>query len=233
MPLPRRLSACLLLPLAVLCWLARPAAAHPFGPPSTARITADKTKVTVTWMAAEDDWVALGQSLGAFEDPATGTVSTELTGEQKLQRSGAVRDYLLSHITVSQGGTPCAGRLEPLERLLALGARFTYECPAPVSDVDVRVAALTDLHDAYRTVLITETATPRRSLLTAAKPTQRLRFAATAATDPSSGTLTLAVAIAAVLSAALVLLRRHRGAPGLARQRIVRVPGPFTRKRTR
>lgn len=160
----------LVLTAVFLLACAAPAAAHPFGPPSTARIDADGTTVTLSWLAAEDDWVALGNSLGAFD------ASTVATGEEKLRRSPAVRDYLLDTITVSQGGRACPGELAPLADLVATGARLTFSCARPVSEVDVTLSALTDLNEAYRTVLTAESATPDRVLFTAATDTTRLRF---------------------------------------------------------
>ncbi|GLW11035.1 hypothetical protein Misp01_61630 [Microtetraspora sp. NBRC 13810] len=193
--------------------------AHPFGPPSTARIGADGSRVTLSWLAAEDDWVALGQSLGAFEDPTSGPVSTALTGEQKLARSPAVRDYLLSHVTVSQDGRPCPGRLEALERLVAEGARFSFSCPAPVTGVDVTVRALTDLNSAYRTMLTAEgPATPAQSLLTATRHTERVSFSGSGAGVPGSVTVLAAGtgAVAVAGAGVLVALRSRRRAGGRA-----------------
>ncbi|MEV0614413.1 hypothetical protein AB0I81_13890 [Nonomuraea sp. NPDC050404] len=193
---------------AIVAAPARAAAAHPFGPPSMARIGADGNQVTLSWLPAEDDWVALGQSVGAFEDPATGA-DTTLTGEQKLARSAAVRDYLLARVAVTQAGRPCAAELAPLERLLAQGARFSFECPEPVVDVDVRIAALADLHEAYRTVLTAETpAAPEQTLLTAAADTRRLRFDATTGGTPLLVPAVALVAVAGVLVAFLVRRRR-------------------------
>ncbi|MFC4015920.1 hypothetical protein ACFOY2_52525 [Nonomuraea purpurea] len=185
------------------------AAAHPFGPPSMARIGVEGSRVSLAWLPAEDDWVALGRSLGAFENPAAGT-DTTLTGEQKLARSAAVRDYLLARIAVTQAGRPCQAELEPLERLVAEGARFRFECADPVVDVDVRIDALTDLNEAYRTVLTAQTpAEPAQTVLTAATGTRRLRF------DPAAaGGVPLAVPIVALLAVlgvlAAFLVRRRR-----------------------
>jgi hypothetical protein len=189
--------------------------AHPFGPPSSARISVDGSRVTLSWLAAEDDWVALGLSVGALEDPATQAVSTELTGEQKIRRSPAVRDYLLDHVKVAQQGRPCRGRLEELAALLAEGARLTFDCPAPVVEVDVTVTALTDLNESYRTMLTAESpATPPQSLLTAARSTQRLRFSATAGGVPGSVAAVAVGTGAAGLAGlgVLVVLRMRRRA---------------------
>jgi hypothetical protein len=187
------------------------AAAHPFGPPSTARVSVDGSRVVLSWVAAEDDWVALGNHLGAFADQT----STDLTGEQKLQRSPAVRDYLLDRVKVSQGGQPCAGDLEALEALLEQGARFTFDCPAQVTDMDITLTPLTDLNSAYRTVLRADTpATPEQALFTASAATHHVRFSATGGGAPAqvaavaAGT---AVALAGGLGA-LFARRRRRGA---------------------
>lgn len=184
-----------------------PATAHPFGPPSTARLTADGSRVELTWQAAEDDWVALGQSLGAFEDPSLGTVDTALTGEQKLQRSEAVRAYLTDRISVHQSGQPCPASLLPLEELLRRGARLEFTCPAPVAEVEVRLDALTDLHTAYRTVL-TADGTAEPALFTAEQPTHRIALTGRG----SSPAVPVAAGTAAVVAAGLVLLlvRRYR-----------------------
>ncbi|MFB4268092.1 hypothetical protein [Nonomuraea sp. GTA35] len=208
LPLIARRLCVLLITAAAVLVPAHAAAAHPFGPPSTARVGADGNRVSLAWLPAEDDWVALGRSVGAFEDPAAGA-GTSLTGEQKLARSAAVRDYLLAHVGVTQAGRPCAAELAPLERLLAEGARFSFECPERVVDVDVRVGALTDLHEAYRTMLTAETpAEPAKALLTAEADTRRLRF------DPSAtGGVPLvvpAVALVAVLGVLVALLVRRR-----------------------
>ncbi|TKK87806.1 hypothetical protein FDA94_16690 [Herbidospora galbida] len=218
MTLRTRLAGALLAVSAVAAVPAAPAAAHPFGPPSTARISVDGSQVAIAWLAAEDDWVALGQSLGAFENPATGPVSTALTGEQKLQRSAAVRDYLLGRITVAQAGTPCPGRLESLEQLVAQGARFAFDCPRPAVDLDVTVSALTDLDENYRTILTADTpATPAQTLYTARQQTTRLRFTASGG-GPAAAVITVAAgtAAAAPIIGVLVLLRARRRRAGQA-----------------
>ena len=197
--------------LAAVAVTATPAAAHPFGPPSTARTAAHGSELTLTWLAAEDDWVALGQSLGAFADP-----STEITGEEKLRRSPAVRDYLLERMSVRQGGQPCHGRLAELANLLRDGARLTFECPATVGEVEIRLSALTDLNEAYRTVLVAETpADPGQVLFTSAQPSHRVRFTASGTTGGGAAAVApLAIGTGAVVAGgaglAFVLRRRRR-----------------------
>lgn len=193
----------LVLTAVFLLACATPAAAHPFGPPSTARIDADGTTVTLSWLAAEDDWVALGNSVGAFD------ASTTATGEEKLRRSPAVRGYLLDHVTVSQAGRVCPGELAPLADLVATGARFTFSCARPVSEVDVTLSALTDLNEAYRTVLTAETATPDRVLFTAATDTTRLRFSG-GGSGVTGAVAGLAIGTLAAAVGVVVLMRRRR-----------------------
>ncbi|MEV0386436.1 hypothetical protein [Nonomuraea sp. NPDC050643] len=183
-------------------------AAHPFGLPSVARIGAEGNRVTLAWLPAEDDWVLLGRSVGAFEDLAA-AAAARLTGEQVLARSTAVRNYLQARVGVSQGGRPCASELAPLERLLAEGARFSFECPETVREVDVRIGALADLHEAYRTMLTAESpAVPAKALLTSAADTRRLRF------DPSAEAgvplVVPAVALVTVIGVLVALLVRRR-----------------------
>ncbi|GAA1840754.1 hypothetical protein [Asanoa iriomotensis] len=183
---------------------AAPAAAHPFGPPSTAKVTVRGTSLTLVWHAAEDDWVALGQSLGAFDDP-----STELTGEEKLQRSPAVHRYLLERMTVSQAGRPCPGELGELNDLLGTGATIEFECPAKIDEVKIKLAALMDLNDAYRTVLVGDS----EALFTVTTPEQQVRLHGSAV---PGAVLPLAIGTFAVVVlgvvAAVVLRRRRRSA---------------------
>jgi hypothetical protein len=186
---------------------ATPASAHPFGPPSTARVSADGSRVAVSWHAAEDDWVALGRHVGAFDGASPG-----VTGAELLRRSPGVRDYLLGRIAVSQSGQRCAGELAPLDDVLTEGARLTFACPGPVAEVDITVTALTDVDDAYRTVLQAGTpATPDQALFTATAPTQHITFAASGSPVRRS-VVTVAAGTAAVLVIGLIalLIRRRR-----------------------
>ncbi|MEO3743462.1 hypothetical protein [Plantactinospora sp. B5E13] len=199
---------------------ADPAGAHPFGPPSTARISVEGSRVAIAWIAAEDDWVALGRSLGAFDDPALAAVAGELTGEQKLQRSTRVHDYLLDRITIRQNGVPCPGRLAALDRLLDEGAQLDFDCPTEVVDVEVTLGALTDLNEAYRTMLTSQTpADPGRTLFTSTEPTQRLRFTSDGADSGGAGRRGALVGGGVALFTALAtlvtvrLLRRSRSRP--------------------
>ncbi|WP_405087397.1 hypothetical protein [Microbispora sp. NBC_01389] len=173
---------------------ATPASAHPFGPPATARISVAGSHVALTWLASPDDLVALGVAKGAFADPAP-----ELTGEQKLQRSTVVRDYLISKITVSQGGRPCAGQLASLVGVTDQGARFTFDCPRKVDDLDVNIGALVDLDANYRTVVTADTqGAPTQKLFTATTTTQHLSFSASGGKPATVVGLAVGLAIGVV-----------------------------------
>lgn len=187
---------------------ATPAGAHPFGPPSTARVSVDGSRLAVSWQAAEDDWVALGRHVGAFDG-----ASPDVTGADLLRRSPAVRDYLLDRIAVNQGGRRCTGDLAALDDVLARGAQLTFECPAPVAEVDVTVTALTDVDGAYRTVLRADTpATPDQALFTATAPTQHITFTASGGGGVRRSVVTVAVGAAGVLALGVVVwvFRRRR-----------------------
>ncbi|MFD0742342.1 hypothetical protein ACFQ1L_11315 [Phytohabitans flavus] len=155
--------------------------------------------------------MALGRHVGAFD-----TASPDVTGAELLRRSPAVRDYLLDRIAVNQGGTRCAGDLADLEDVLAQGAKLTFDCPAPVADVDLTLTALTDVNDAYRTMLRADTpATPDQALFTAAAPTQHITFTASGDSGVRRSVVTVAIGTAAVLVLGLLVIafrRRRSGA---------------------
>ena len=136
-----------------------------------------------------------------------------MTGAELLRRSPRVRDYLLGRIAVSQGGRPCAGDLAALGDVLAEGARLTFDCPAPVVDVDLTVTALTDVNDAYRTVLRADTpATPDQALFTTSAPTQHITFTASGGDTVRRSVVAVAGGTVAVLVIGLIalLVRRRR-----------------------
>ncbi|GAA0988745.1 hypothetical protein GCM10009555_071040 [Acrocarpospora macrocephala] len=207
--LTRALAAALLVAAVppVMVGVAAPASAHPFGPPPTARISATGSHVTIHYTASPDDWLALGTAKGAFKDPAP-----QLTGEEKLQRSTVVRDYLLSTITVAQDGKPCPGRLASLVGVTDQGARFSYDCGRPVDDLDVTLSALVDLDSNYRTVLIFAPPVQQAQMLfTSTTTTQHLRFSGSGVPVAVIGVaLWLAVVVAAGIGVLFVLRMRRR-----------------------
>lgn len=213
---PRRawaaaLAVCAAIAMAV-AGPAAPAAAHPFGPPPTARISAKGSHIHLVWKATADDWVLLGQALGAFDNPTGDEAFATLTGEQKLQRSKKLHAYLLDRIGITQSGAPCRGALAIPQHLLDNGVDFTFTCPRPAGDVDVRLAALTDLDAAYRTVLSATHATPARTLVTSENTTRHLDFSAHAPTGGASAAALATSGIAAVAAAGglFALLRPRR-----------------------
>ncbi|WP_116948253.1 hypothetical protein [Jiangella endophytica] len=164
--------------------------AHPFGPPLVATLSTDGEQVTLQWVAAEDDWVSLGEHVGAFDVPGADT----LTGAELLARSPGVADYLLERLTVGQDGAACAGRVDAVDPL-GEGARLVYECAGPVTEVELTVSALTDINESYRTVVSTE-GSSAQTLFTADTATQPWDFTAG---DGTSSALPLLVAVGALV----------------------------------
>lgn len=205
----RAAGVCLAV-LAMLVLHAAPASAHPFGPPQTARVTVDGTRIDIIWAAAEDDWVVLGERLGAFVDPATGAVSTTETGQELLSRSPAVRTYLLDKIRVAQAGRACSGEVVELADLLARGARLRFSCAEAVTEVEITIGALSDFNQAYRTVLTADTSSPRQALFNAANRTHRVRFSASGNAPVPTPLLIAGGLVGAALIAAVPLWRRRR-----------------------
>lgn len=161
----------------------------------------------MSWVAPEDDWVALGHFAGAL--PAT----DGLTAFQAIRRSTAVQDYLLSHITVTQAQSPCAGETgaitDDAQKFLRDGMPFTFSCPAEVAIVDVRISALTDVDERYRTRAVAD-AEPREAIYTKSRDVRRWNFSASA-DAPWSGWVPLiaSVAAAGVITRIGWLLRRR------------------------
>lgn len=218
----------LLLLLAVLG--AQPAAgappiAHPFGPPPSARIRADGPTVIIDWTSAADDAIAVGEQLGVLpegstqayrEGAAVTQVAPSVESEQQLARSPELQRYLLDRLTVQQDGQPCAAEVAPIENFVANGARVIATCPRPVSQVDITIAMLTDIHTAYRTFAVGQGSTPQQFVYTMRQPSQAWRFGvASPAEGPSSPAVLAGAAVAAVAGSGLLvwwLLRRRRRA---------------------
>lgn len=231
----RRLVAALVAATAVVAMgAATPAAAHPFGPPLSARLDVDGAEVAVTWTAAEDDWVNLGEFLGAFTGQAGGagsggTGSTsgssgsdsgeQLTGAELLARSDNLPSYLLSHFVVEQDGQPCEGQVTQLEDLLTLGAGMVYTCPRPVATVQLTVTTLTDINENYRTVVTSDDASePAQALFTNTTATQKWNFDATATGLGTARVALMATGglILAALAGVLLWWRRSCARPAAA-----------------
>ncbi|SDU21348.1 hypothetical protein [Jiangella alkaliphila] len=199
----RRLAAVAIaavIPAVGMLAAAPPVSAHPFGPPLSARLDVDGAEVAVTWTAAEDDWVSLGEFLGAFtgQTDQTGGTGEQLTGAELLAGSDNLPSYLLSHFVIEQDGQPCEGQVTQLQDLLTLGAQLVYTCPQPVDSVELTVTTLTDVNENYRTVVTSDVASePEQALFTSTTATQQWSF------DDSAGGGTAQTALMA--AGALIL----------------------------
>jgi hypothetical protein len=198
-----------------------PAAAHPFGPPPVAEVTVDGDEVTVRWSAADDDLFALGRVSGAMDsaqvfvyedgapvaDPNGGSSTPWLA-------TTAVANYLGSHIAVRHAGGSCSLKGAATDVIKTQGVQLRYSCGSEVDVVQVRITALTELDQAYRTVSMTPGG--QRALHTSDNPTRTLDLRPSV--DPVVGTAALApnaVLAVLLLSGAIgvaVFCRRPRGA---------------------
>ncbi|PZF81475.1 hypothetical protein [Jiangella anatolica] len=194
---------------------APPAGAHPFGPPLAARLNADGAEVAVTWTAAEDDWVNLGEFIGAFtgQTDQTGGTGEQLTGAELLARSDNLPSYLLSHFVIEQDGRPCEGQVTQLQDLLTLGAQMVYSCPQPVDAVELTVTTLTDINENYRTVV---TSGDTSALFTSSTATQEWRFEAAGGSGTARTALVAAGALVLAAVAGALLWWRRAAAPQTA-----------------
>ncbi|MFG2884338.1 hypothetical protein ACGFYV_18940 [Streptomyces sp. NPDC048297] len=182
-----------------------PAAAHPFGTPPVARVTAEDRTVEITWSAQRDDLEVLHRAAG-----------------------GADGAYLGSHITVRQHGRECRPGTVDVRHLASKGARIHYTCPEAVDTIALTITALSDVNRAYRTISVTEKG--GGGLHTASDPTLALTLsvggaggsAATTSTGASSPLWTTDLAAlldhGAVLPLALLVAAAvgafHACAPG-------------------
>jgi hypothetical protein len=162
------------------------ASGHPFGPPLTADVVVDDHTVTIRWSAAEDDWVTLARHVGVFDDdPGTVAPDPDATladaaggqrsGMERLRDSSDVPTYLLDQMAVEQDGRDCPGEVTDLDAVLTNGAELQFTCATNVEVVDLEVAALTDVHDAYRTMVTAPSG--ERVLATSAAPRHTLDLA--------------------------------------------------------
>lgn len=232
MPHPVAFGRAALLGVLVLLGLvalpAAPAAAHPFGPPPTALLTATGDELRIEWRSAVDDAAAIGVTLGFLDEEilqayleAPTQVAPSAADEDAFTGSDELRDYLLTHVAVRQGDTDCRAAIGELRAFLYDGATITYRCPEPIAEVDVRISMLHDVHPAYRTfaTAASATASPAQTVFTAADAQQRFDFAATGG-GALGGSLTALVAVAvlgllAAVGGGVALLRGRRPRPGI------------------
>lgn len=159
--------------LLVLLVPAAPAAAHPLGLPSFARISATGDTVTILWNAAPDDVAALSNALGLSDGP-------ELTREEDaaLAASTALREAVERQVAVTQGGADCDPEHPRTSSVVEEGLRLVFRCPERVDAVQVRLELLHDVDSRYRTLATAagpEGATAR-VMFSTAEPEHELRL---------------------------------------------------------
>lgn len=162
----------------VLAGPAAPAAAHPFGPPPTAMITADGDEVRIVWESAADDAVAVGVQVGVaqeehvdtyLEAPAQAALPEDV--ELAISEAPEVHAYLTDRIVVRQDGEGCDATLETISNFVWDGATLVHRCPEEVGEVEIEISMLHDRHPAYRTFAIAaETADPPHGVFTSSDP---------------------------------------------------------------
>lgn len=214
------LAISVLVVVGVAVAAAPPAAAHPFGPPPVARVMADGARVDVRWSVAPDDVVALGYHTGAipsrrtfvFEDGAPVDAPGEVGDDDAalVAASPEVAAYLTDGFRIRQDGRDCDGRVTDASDLDGEGAHLTFTCPELVRTVELEVTLLTDVHPAYRTVLLAEgEAAPERSIATQTDPTQVVTFGEERGGAGGAPVTAAAVAAVALTSGGALLWRRH------------------------
>lgn len=171
-----------------------PVEAHPFGPPPTARLWAEGTAVTIDWGAAPDDLATIGVELGLLPDDAPEQyleaptqVAPDREHEERLAGSEELHRYLLERVRVWQDGRPCEGEVRPIERFLTRGVTIVHRCAAEVDQVEVEIALLHDVHDAYRTFAFSasDDAEPSQAVFTTSSPRHTWHFGGAEAEDTS------------------------------------------------
>lgn len=198
---------------------AAPAAAHPFGPPPTATISAQGRTITVDWAATPDDAVAIGEQLGvmpagsvaAYRQESAAQVAPSSADEARLSASPLLVDYLTQHITAEQDGVACAPQVPPVADFVHRGARVQLTCPAPVETAVLRITMLHELNDAYRTVAVGTRTDPAQAVFTTAAPQHEWRFGVKTGSGPGlGGVLAIGLAGGAVAAGATIAVQRRR-----------------------
>lgn len=199
--------------------VAAPAAAHPFGPPPTAQVTAQDDRVVVEWSATPDDAVAIGEELGvmpegsvaAYRQDAAAQVAPSAADEAALSASPLLHDYLTRNIAVVQDGRSCTAEIPAIPDFVHNGARVVLRCPVEVAAVTLRITMLHDLHPAYRTLAVAEDSDPAQAVFTRSDPEHDWRFGAARQPNTLANVATVGIAaIVALAGAALWRVRRRR-----------------------
>ena len=211
-------SAAVLLALVVVVASATAAAAHPFGPPPTAKVAAQGRTVTLDWSATPDDAVAIGERLGimpkgsvaAYRQEAAAQVAPSAADEARLSASTELRDYLTSHIRLTQNGQQCAPAVPEIPDFVHRGARVVFTCPDDVAEATLRITMLHDIHEAYRTVAVGTQTQPEQSVFTTTAPEATWRFGVAPTRGPRPLLLVLGAVVAALLAGTATWLVRRR-----------------------
>lgn len=215
----RRALTLLLVLIGLVAAAGGVASGHPFGPPPVAAFDVDGREVTMTWSAAEDDYTILGGALGLSPTAETFVFDTEgqpiagppPVGQQLDELAGqdTLHDYLAQNVRIRQEGQDCPLAVDT-SRLSTQGVMFAATCPGPVTDLDVRITLLHDLHPAYRTVGLSG---PNgvKTLFTQDAPQHVLAFAAAEPSGSAVGNLWGLVAAMIGIGAVGVWLVRRRG----------------------
>lgn len=189
------------------------ALAHPFGPPPTARISAEGRTITIDWSATPDDAVAIGElldvmpagSVEAYRQESAAQVAPSSADEAALSASPALHDYLTEHVVAIQNGQQCRARVPAIPDFVHKGARVLLRCPEDVGEVLLRITLLHDIHPAYRTVAVGRDTEPMEAVFTVTAPEHAWRFGATAAGSDAADAGVAAVAVGALVLALLAV----------------------------
>jgi len=202
--------------------------AHPFGEPQSAEISATDDGLRIVWNASPDDLGVLAAWLGVNAGSLTVIEDGELVPDEsteppgvRLARASQLSAYLLERIEV-RADEPCSGTLLPVDDVEATGATLDFDCGGPVPAADVRIATLTDVDEAYRTLASGPFGQGEAYVADTGAVTWALTTAdAVAGGDRANGARSAAlqlggagVGAAAVAGVGLLLLRRRRPRPG-------------------
>ena len=215
-PPARRLLLAVVAAAIALTLVPSPADGHPFGPPPRSWLEVDETTVLLSWEAAYDDYLALGEQLGYFEpgtsaaylDPSV-QVAPPRADEEALATSDDLRAYLAANLVVAQDGDRCDLDLIHTERFVERGAIVRHECPRPVEELTLRVTMLQDLNEAYRTFGLAEEGPPGPfAVFTVEQPEHRVDVTDLADDDGGQGRLVLVGALAVLAVGVPTAFRR-------------------------
>jgi hypothetical protein len=221
-PLPSRRRRLALIALATLAVLAGPVAAlaHPFGPPPRSWLEVDGDTVSLSWEAAYDDYLALGELLGYFE-PGTAAaylepdvqVAPPRAAEEELAASDELRSYLRENIVVSLDGRQCDPDRVETDRFVEQGAVVHARCPTPVETVEIRITMLHDINEAYRTFGLADGEEPGPfAVFTAQEPAHLVDLAELEGADGRGRLVLLGAVLALGVMVPLAVRRLTRGA---------------------